>query len=184
MKRVVAWLEHNFQGIAFGLMDGLILLLGLLMGLSEATGEARIVIMGGIIGGIANSFGNAIGFYTSESAERGQQLKFYKGKNTQDVHKFVHSHSDILFSTLASFGATLLSLVLPIIPFFAVPVLGEAMLVSGAIAIVILAVLGYFIGKMNESDGLWSSVKYVVLGLVGAGLGFVVGDFLKHFLGG
>ncbi|MEW5955245.1 MAG: VIT1/CCC1 transporter family protein [Candidatus Micrarchaeota archaeon] len=184
MKQVAAWIEHNFQGIAFGLMDGLILLLGLLMGLSEATGEARIVIMGGIIGGIANSFGNAIGFYTSESAERGQQLKFYKGKKTRAAHRFVHSYSDILFSTLAAFGATLVSLALPVLPFFAFESLATAMLSSGAIAIVMLAVLGYFIGKMNESDGWWSSVKYVVLGLVGAGLGFLVGDLLKHSLGG
>ncbi|HII39043.1 TPA: hypothetical protein HA318_03515 [Candidatus Micrarchaeota archaeon] len=183
MNGFLNWVEHNFQGITFGLMDGLILLLGLLMGLSEATGEARIVIMGGVIGGIANSFGNAIGFYTSESAERGQQLKFYKGKNAAESQKFVHSHSDILLSTVASFIATLASLVLPILPFFLIPLLSEAMLVSGIIAMILLAILGFFIGKMNDESGSLNSLKYVVLGMVGAGLGFFAGDLLKHFLG-
>ena len=184
MVDVAAWLEHYFQGIAFGLMDGLIVLLGLLIGLSEATGEARIVIIGGIIGGIANSFGNAIGFYTSESAERGQQLNFYKEKKARASHQFIHSHADILFSALAAFFSTLAALVLPIAPFFALPSLGQAMVLSACIAIIMLAALGYFIGKMSEGNGWTSSVKYVALGFVGAGLGFFVGDVLKHLLGG
>jgi predicted membrane protein (TIGR00267 family) len=180
----VKWWEHNFQGIAFGLMDGVIMIVGTLVGLAGATGNAKIVILGALVAGIANSFSNAIGFYTSENAERGQQVRFYEERRgAKSEHKYVHSHSEIIVSTLAAFCATLLSLFLPVTPFFLVADVWSAVVAALAVAVGILAVMGFFIGKLNKGSGLLSSAKYVFLGLAGAGLGFVVGDALKHLVG-
>ncbi|MEW6329489.1 MAG: VIT1/CCC1 transporter family protein, partial [Candidatus Micrarchaeota archaeon] len=108
--------KEHFQGIAFGLMDGIITLIGILIGVAEATGNAKLVIVSGLVGGLANSFGNSIGFYTSENAERGQQLEFYKDHKGGREKKYIHSHGEIIASSVLSFLATFSALVFPIIP--------------------------------------------------------------------
>ena len=174
-------IKESFQGAAFGLMDGVTTLLGILVGVAAATGNAKLVIVSGLVGGIANSFGNAVGFYTSEFAERGQQLEFYKDGKKHEK-KYIHSHSEIIASASLSFIASVLALIFPILPFFLISDITTAILICIAISVVILFSLGYYIGKINVHDGLASGVKYVLLGMVSASVGFVVGDVVKHFI--
>lgn len=175
-------LGELFQGIAMGLMDGLITLLGIIVGVGVATADSRLVIISSLVGGISNSFGTSIGFYTSENAERGQQIEFYKKSKKSDERRYIHSHSEIMASTLLSFVAGVFAIVLPIIPFF---VLGEVMtstIVSLAISSVMLFVLGYYIGKINDGDRVLSGFKYVALGIISATVSFVLGEVLRHIL--
>ena len=79
--------SYRLEGIAFGLADGLIMSLGLIIGVAEATTDPRLVIIAGVIGGFANAFGNSIGFYMSQSAERGLQiLEIVEHGVTTNVH--------------------------------------------------------------------------------------------------
>ena len=91
-----------------GMMDGLITLLGILMGVGAATGDAQLVIISGLVGGIANSFGTSVGFYTSEQAERGQQIEFYKKKRNvkiKETSRYIHSKTEIYLETGTDGGA-------------------------------------------------------------------------------
>ncbi|MBI5228618.1 VIT1/CCC1 transporter family protein [Candidatus Micrarchaeota archaeon] len=177
----INFFEH-FQGIAFGLMDGIVTLLGILIGVSEATGNAKIVIVSGLIGGIANSFGNAIGFYTSESAERGMQLRFYEKKKKRDGTEYLHTHSDIIQSALLSFFSSLLALFIPTLPFFLVDKIGNAMVLCVVLSISLLFFLGYYIGSIYRWNAWKSGIRYVLIGLIGAAVGFLAGDALKHLI--
>jgi len=176
-------IKHLFQGIAMGLMDGLITLLGIIVGVGAATNDAKVVIISGLIGGISNSFGTSIGFYTSENAERGQQISFYKNKKgTRKEGRYIHSHSEITSSTFLSFIAGVLALVLPILPFFLSVDVTAGMISSLVICTALLFLLGYYIGEINETDRLRSGVKYVFLGIMSAAVAFILGGLLKHII--
>jgi len=171
------------QGIAMGLMDGLITLLGIIVGVGIATDDAKVVIVSGLIGGISNSFGTSIGFYTSENAERGQQIEFYKKSKggRKDLH-YIHSHSEILGSTVLSFIAGAFAMILPLLPFFLLSEITASMISSVVISALLLFALGYYIGKINRTSRLRSGLKYVVLGIMSSVVAFVLGEVLRSFI--
>lgn len=168
----------GFQGAAFGLSDGLIMLLGLVIGVAEATSNPTSVIIAGIAGGIANSFGNAIGFYISELTERGQQI-YERSKLKNNVS--VHSKREVVVSGLFSFFATLFALIIPVAPFFFFNVY-QSMIIAVTFAIVILFLLGNYVGKLTGENPLKTGMKFAVLGIAGAAICYILGDFLKHLL--
>ncbi len=66
------------EGIAFGLMDGIITILGVLMGLI-IVGDKEVLIIGTLAAGIADSFANAAGLHVSqESIRNGGRIKIWK----------------------------------------------------------------------------------------------------------
>lgn len=178
-------IHDSFQGIAMGMMDGLITLLGTLMGVGVATGNPQIVVISGLVAGVANSFGTSVGFYTSENAERGQQLLFYEKKCRGKVaarDKYIHTKTEIYMETLFSFLAGAAALVVPIIPFLLnLPVL-TSMAGSLIISLAMLYILGIYIGKLNKESMFWSGVKYAAIGIVSAGVSLIIGEILKHIL--
>jgi predicted membrane protein (TIGR00267 family) len=179
MKGSVKEVLPGFQGIAFGLMDGLITMLGIIMGISTATGDAKLVITAGIIGGIANGFANSIGLYASELAERGQQIQDKKrGKQTH-----IHTMKEIWIASGLAFVSSIVALILPIVPFMLFPI-QQSMIVAFVISSLLLFFLGYEVGRISEEDGLGMGIKYVLAGLFGAVVCFMIGDLLQHWLKG
>ncbi len=57
-----------------------------------------------------------------------------------------------------------------------------AMIISLTVALVMLCVLGALVEKLSREDPLTFRIHYVLLGLMGAALSFVVGNTLKGFL--
>ncbi len=168
-----------------GMMDGLITLLGILMGVGAATGDAQLVIISGLVGGIANSFGTSVGFYTSEQAERGQQIEFYKKKRNvkiKETSRYIHSKTEIYLETGFSFLAGAAALVFPIIPFFFTIPIFESMAMSFVISIAMLYMLGYKIGQLNNENALRSGFKYMLIGILSSLVALVIGEFLKGVL--
>jgi predicted membrane protein (TIGR00267 family) len=168
----------GFQGAAFGLSDGLIMLLGLVIGVAEATSSSTSVIIAGIAGGIANSFGNAIGFYISELEERGQQI-YERSKFKNKVS--VHSKREVIVSGIFSFFSTLFALIVPIAPFFFFEIY-QSMLLAIIVAVIILFLLGNYVGRLSGESPIRLGIKFAILGIAGAVICYLVGDFLKHLL--
>jgi predicted membrane protein (TIGR00267 family) len=183
-RRLVKLLVETFQGTAMGMMDGTITILGIIMGVGAATGDARLIVISGLIGGLANSIGTSVGFYTSEHAERGQQIEFYekKRKKAKDKDKYIHSKSEIYLSTCFSFLAAIVALLLPISPFFFGMETGQAMVACFAIAIIMLFLLGTYIGRLNKENEVKNGFKYAVIGVASAFVAFGLGEVLKNLL--
>jgi len=176
----------SFQGTAMGMMDGIITVLGIVMGVGAATGDPRIVIISGLVGGVANSIGTSVGFYTSENAERGQQICFYekeKSKKTK-MHekKYIHSRVEIYVSTLFSFLAAMLALILPLSPFFFGLSVELSMILCFAIAMLMLLCLGWQIGKINKENNFLNGFKYAVIGALSSVVAYLFGELLKAVL--
>jgi len=166
-------LVEGFQGVAFGTMDGLITILGVVIGIATATESSAIVIISGIVVGVANSFGNSFGFYASELAERAEHIQ---------ENQHVSSMAETRRSTVLAFITSLASMTVLIIPFALLTNLSYAMIVSLTVALAMLFGLGALVGKLSREGPLRFGIHYVLLGLIGAALSFVVGSILKDFL--
>ena len=173
--------EHSYgiEGAAFGLADGIICFLGIIIGVAEATREIRLVVISGIIGGIADALGNSIGFFISQSTERGVQIH-----NTQEHGRKVriHSQREVWMSGVLSFAATMVALVILIAP-FAFLTLTTAMAATFLIGIIALFLLGRYVGKMSGESPLKTGIKYAALGVAGAVISYLAGDALRHLTG-
>ncbi len=169
----LADLVEGFQGVAFGTMDGLITVLGVVIGVASATGNYSIVVISGVIAGVANAFGNSIGFYASELAERGEHIH---------ENQHVSSMAETKRSTVLSFAASLVSMLVPVLPFVLLVNLGAAMVLSAAFGLSILFILGALVGKLSRECPWRFGFRYVLLGVAGAALSFLIGDILKDWL--
>jgi predicted membrane protein (TIGR00267 family) len=168
---------EGFQGAAFGLADGVICILGMIIGSAVATWDLRIIVVAAVTGGIADALGNAIGFYLSELSERGLQIHdVHQGGNSS-----IHSMGEVIMSGIFSFLATILVLVLLLVPFVFLGI-GNALMSASAEGIIILFLLGIYVAKLSRESPLRTAIKYVVLGIIGALFSYLVGDVLKIWL--
>ena len=168
---------EGFQGAAFGLADGVICILGMIIGSTVATGDLKIIMIATITGGLADALGNAIGFYLSELSERGGQIHAIEHGESNSVH----SMSEVLTSGIFSFVATILVLVLLLVPFSFLTI-ANAVAIASVEGAVILFLLGIYVGKLSNESPARTAIKYVLLGIVGAIFSYFVGDLLRGWL--
>ncbi len=165
------WVE-GFHGLTFGLVDGIVTMLGVVIGVAQATGDKRVVIVSGVVAGVANAFGNSIGFYGSELAERGEHM--VEGREPSSMTEVRRSS---LLSLLMSLGATAV-LTVPFLAFSQ----NLAMVVALALGGVLLFSLGSIVGRLWRRHPLRYGLTYFALGIAGAGLSYFVGDIVRTFL--
>ncbi len=165
------WVE-GFHGLTFGLVDGIVTMLGVVIGVAQATGDKRVVIVSGVVAGVANAFGNSIGFYGSELAERGEHM--VEGREPSSMTEVRRSS---LLSLLMSLGATAV-LTVPFLTFSQ----NVAMLVALALGGALLFSLGSIVGRLWRRHPLRYGLTYLGLGIAGAGLSYFVGDIVRTFL--
>ena len=163
---------EGFQGVAFGTMDGLITILGVVIGIATATENAGAVIVAGLVAGLANAFGNTFGFYASELAERAEHIQ-----EKQRLNSMTETRRSTILAFTHSVGSTIV-----IVAPFAVLDLNHAIISSLIFASVLLFTLGGFVGKFSHASAVKFGVRYVALGLAGAGLSFVVGEAVRNLL--
>jgi len=158
-------LIEGFQGVAFGTMDGLITILGVVIGIASATQNSSVVIISGLVAGLANAFGNSFGFYASELAERAEHIQ---------ENQHVSSMTETRRSTLLAFAHSLASTLVVVAP-FVVFALTYAMIASLILALALLFALGAVVGKFSHASPWKFGIRYMLLGLAGAALSYVIG---------
>ncbi len=167
---------YMLEGVSFGLVDGLVCLLGMTMGVAEATRSPTLVIITGIVGGIANAFGNSIGFFISQSTERGVQIHEAK---EHGVRTRIHSQMEVLMSGALSFFATVLPLMILLIPYLLLSV-ENAIVLTFLLGTALTFVLGTYVGKLSGEGPYRTGLKYAALAVAGAVISYLIGDALNH----
>jgi predicted membrane protein (TIGR00267 family) len=152
--------------------------LGLIIGVAEATTDPGFVILAGIVGGFANAFGNSIGFFMSQSAERGLQIHETEEHNAQTK---IHSKKEIYMNSLLAFACSIGISLLLLSPFLLVA-LSFAVILAFVIGILVAFTLGSYIGKMCQEHRLTSGLKYAAIALIGAVVSHLVADLLSILL--
>jgi predicted membrane protein (TIGR00267 family) len=163
---------EGFQGVAFGTVDGLITILGVVIGIATATQSSGFVIISGFVAGLANAFGNSFGFYASELAERAEHIR-----ENQHVSSMTETQRSTLLAFVHSVGSTIV-----IVAPFAVFDLMHAMAASLFLASALLFGLGGVVGKFSHASPWTFGIRYVILGLAGAVLSFIIGDAVRSVL--
>jgi predicted membrane protein (TIGR00267 family) len=166
--------SYRLEGIAFGLADGLIMSLGLIIGVAEATTDPRLVIIAGIIGGFANAFGNSIGFYMSQSAERGLQLH---ETTEHGIATKVHSKKEVYLNSVLAFVCSAVVSAFLLSPFILLN-MTTAVIFAFALGISVAFFLGFYIGKLSQENRWISGLKYAIIALLGAIISHLVADLL------
>jgi len=151
------------QGIAFGVMDGVVNVLGVLLALNFATESKLAVIAGVLAAGIANALANSSGFYVSEETEG------------------VHTQKEILSSTILAFFSSFISAILVLLStiFFDLRV----GLWSGFfIGIILLFLIGYIFSHQERKIAAEIGIKYVAIGILVSILGFLIGVLVNNWI--
>jgi len=166
--------SYCLEGIAFGLADGLIMSLGLIIGVAEATTDSRLVIIAGVIGGFANAFGNSIGFYMSQSAERGLQI------HEATEHKVitrVHSKREIYLSSGLAFLCSIGISFMLLIPFILLN-MATAIILAFVLGTLVAFSLGSYVGKISSENKWYSGLKYSAIAFLGAIISHLIADLI------
>jgi vacuolar iron transporter family protein len=139
--------ESLRTGITFGLTSAVITTLGLMVGLYAGT-NSRLVVLGGIITiAIADAFSDALGIHVSEEA------------------RSENSHRDVWEATLATFAAKFLFALTFVVPVLLLP-LDSAVLASFVWGMAALAVLSYFIARIQQEQP-WKVIgEHLLIALV------------------
>jgi VIT1/CCC1 family predicted Fe2+/Mn2+ transporter len=149
--------------IVLGLNDALVELTGALAGLTFALQNTRIIALAGLITGIAASFSMSASSYLSARAEG-------EGKN----------HLKSAVYTGIAYIITVLLLVAPYLiftnPFF-------AMIITIAIAILIIFCFNYYISVAKDYSFKSRFLEMVLINLVVTGITFLIGLVIREIFG-
>lgn len=166
--------SYSLEGIAFGLADGLIMSLGLIIGVAEATTDSRLVIVAGVIGGFANAFGNSIGFYMSQSAERGLQIHETTEHN---VVTKVHSTREIYLNSGFAFACSIAISILLLSPFVLLNI-STAVILAFILGLLVAFLLGSYVGRISGERPLTCGLKYAIIAVLGAVVSHLIADLI------
>lgn len=149
--------------IVLGLNDALVELTGALAGLTFALQNTRIIALAGLITGIAASFSMSASSYLSARAE---------GEGKDHLKSAVY--------TGIAYIITVLLLVAPYLiitnPFF-------AMIITIAIAILIIFCFNYYISVAKDYSFKSRFLEMVLINLVVTGITFLIGLVIREILG-
>ena len=156
---------HGLQGMTFGAMDAIIMVIGVIVGLG-VIGNRSAVFVGVLVAGIANSFGNAWGFHISEETEN------------------MHSRREVWISTMLSFSGTLLTTLVLLLPVLLLP-LSLAIAASVATGIALIVLIGLLVGRIQRLDmgGCCRLVlEYVSISILVIAVAYYLGQFASGII--
>ncbi len=152
-----------------GGQDGLVNVLGLVLGVATATDSKKVVIIAALAALAAESISMAAVAYTSTKALR-DYYKRRREKNHIDLKNPAHSALIVGFSSL-------IGSLIPLIPFFLLPV-KSAIIVSIIESIIILFIAGALKAKITVGNWKRSGTEMAVIGTIAALAGYLIGLLL------
>ena len=156
---------HGIQGMTFGAMDAIVMVIGIVEGLG-VIGDRTTVFVGILIAGIANSFGNAWGFHISEETEN------------------IHTRREVWTSTILSFSGTFFSTLILLAPILLFP-LSLAMWISVGTGVLMITLIGLFVGRiqgLGRSGCIKMVLEYVSISLLVIAIAYYLGQFASGVL--
>lgn len=152
----------GFQGVAFGIMGGVVTILGVMLGLST-TGNKQFTELGILVAGLADSFSDAAAMYVSEETEG------------------IHTKKEVVATALATLFGKIASLILLMTPVLLLP-LREGAIVSVLIGVFLLTGLSFYI-KKDFKEKIRFAVEYILLAIVVAMISYSIGNLAQIILG-
>ncbi len=155
-----------------GAFDGALTAIGIILGAVIAHANSVAVIISGVIGGvIALGISSAWGALEIEELEQKRKAKEEQMAMLVKIENSVHTRA----ATFATYWSALVHGVspipaglFPIIPFFFISDLETAAIVATLIAIFMLFLLGFSMGRICEESGMYYGGRMALAGIVTA----------------
>ena len=158
---------------AMNAFDGAMTSLGVVIGSYISNiGDARAVIGVILLSGVAMAVSGFSGTYMAESAERSKSLNELEDAMLVDLEDTIYGQASKFVSVFAAIvdgSAPFLASIPSVVPFYLVMAgllsLQAAFFISIGACLATLFMLGVFLGRVSESNVLYSGVKMVIAGV-------------------
>jgi predicted membrane protein (TIGR00267 family) len=158
-----------------GAFDGALTILGVIIGAYVAEASVhpelakQLIIGAGISGGVALAVSSAVGAY---EAERVEHIVTHKHLEQAMLSTVEGTRRDaiqvsIIISAITHGIAPLVAAVVPLVPFFFMP-LDEAVITGIVVTMAFLFALGGFLGNMIKERFYYTGLRFVIAGLATA----------------
>ena len=165
-----------------GAFDGALTILGVIIGayVAEASVDPelakQLIIGAGLAGGIALAVSSAVGAY---EAERVEHLLSHKNLEQAMLSQVDGTRREamtvsIIVSAIVHGVAPLIAAIVPLIPFFFMP-LHDAVVAGIVITMMFLFALGGFLGSLIKETFLYTGLRFVIAGLATAIILILIG---------
>lgn len=158
---------------AMNAFDGAMTSLGVVIGAYiSSIGDARAVIGIILLSGVAMAVSGFSGTYMAESAERSKSLNELEDAMLVDLEDTIYGQASkfvSIFAAIVDGSAPFLASIPSVVPFYlalsGVISLQVAFFVSIGASLATLFMLGVFLGRVSESNVIYSGVKMVIAGV-------------------
>ena len=165
-----------------GAFDGALTILGVIIGAYVAKSSVdpelakQLIIGAGLAGGIALAVSSAVGAYEAERVEHILSHKNLEQAMLSDVEGTRRDAMtvSILISAIVHGVAPLIAAIVPLIPFFFMP-LHDAVVAGIVITMVFLFALGGFLGSLIKETFIYTGLRFVIAGLATAIILILIG---------
>jgi predicted membrane protein (TIGR00267 family) len=163
-----------------GFMDGALSTLGIVIGAYAAAGP--VIIAAAIGGTLANGISNALSAYSASEAEQYSEMRSIEDamvarelKGSAIERKI---RRDNLLASVADGMATLIGGAFPILPqlFLKPP---QSMFLAAGLVILIIFLIGIYLGKVSRRNILLSALKMAFFGIVIAGVVYLIQSMIN-----
>ena len=154
-----------------GAFDGTLIVLGIVLGAFAAGAGSEnldVVLYAGLAAAVALSVSSAVGAY---EAERVEKLLAKGNVERALLRKFSNEHSETFkfaaaISALVHAVAPLLAAIVPLLPFVIIHDLGTAVIVSVAMTMSVLFIMGAFLGNLVKERIFMTGMRFVLAGMM------------------
>lgn len=158
---------------AMNAFDGAMTSLGVVIGAYiSSIGDARAVIGIILLSGVAMAVSGFSGTYMAESAERSKSLNELEDAMLVDLEDTIYGQASkfvSIFAAIVDGSAPFLASIPSVVPFYlalsGIISLQIAFFVSIGASLATLFMLGVFLGRVSESNVIYSGVKMVIAGV-------------------
>jgi len=160
-RKIRKKVKRSMQGLAFGIIEGIIMIFGITLGISALDASKILILVAGLTAGIADAFANSAGFFVSEEVEAEHKIGS-------------HSKKEILFSTLLCGLATFIAAIFPALPYLFLSI-GAGRLVSIVVSLSLLFMFGVYHAKISGENPIREGLKFAIIGAVAGVICFGIG---------
>lgn len=156
-----------FKNFIFGVEDSLVSTVGLLSGVAIANVPRETIFLTGMVLIFVEGFSMGVGSFLSE-------------QSSEDlIHKKSKDKIFMIKAALIMFISYFFAGFIPLFPYMILET-KTALLVSIALAIITLFILGIIAGKVSHKSYIKSAMRMMIVGGVAIGLGVLVGSIINQ----
>jgi len=158
--------QKGIQGAVFGIVDGIIAILGTTFAISALSQNPTLILASGLAVGISNGIANSAGFFLSEEVETEHGIAN-------------HTKREIFQAACFCFVASILVVFVSLSPYFFVG-FSTARILSLLIGLAILFSLGAYHATISRESKIKEGLKFLLIGFIAALLCFGLGKLINQ----